>query len=56
MEVYVFVIGRTATGYSAHCPDGLGCAATGKTVEEVVARIKEASPCRLAPRKSTKAV
>ena len=38
MEIYLVVIGRTATGYSAHCPDVLGCAAVGKTIEEVVAK------------------
>jgi predicted RNase H-like HicB family nuclease len=42
MEVYLIVIGRTATGYSAHCPDVLGCASVGKTVEEVVANMKKA--------------
>jgi predicted RNase H-like HicB family nuclease len=42
MEIYLIVIGRTATGYSAHCPDVLGCAAAGKTVEAVVAKMKEA--------------
>jgi predicted RNase H-like HicB family nuclease len=28
--------------YSAHCPDVLGCAAVGKTVETVVANMKQA--------------
>jgi predicted RNase H-like HicB family nuclease len=42
LEIYLIVIGKTKTGYSAHCPDVLGCAATGKSVEEVVARMKEA--------------
>lgn len=42
MELYLIVIGRTTTGYSAHCPDVLGCAAVGKTVEEVVANMKKA--------------
>jgi predicted RNase H-like HicB family nuclease len=42
METYLMVIGRTATGYSAHCPDVQGCAAVGKTVEEVVANMKKA--------------
>ena len=42
METYLVVIGRTSTGYSAHCPDVLGCAAVGKTVEEVVANMKKA--------------
>jgi predicted RNase H-like HicB family nuclease len=42
METYLIVIGKTATGYSAHCPDVLGCASTGKSVEQVVANMKEA--------------
>jgi predicted RNase H-like HicB family nuclease len=42
METYLIVIGRTSTGYSAHCPDVLGCAAVGKTVEEVVTNMRKA--------------
>jgi predicted RNase H-like HicB family nuclease len=42
METYLIVIGRTSTGYSAHCADVLGCASVGKTVEEVVANMKKA--------------
>ena len=42
METYLIVIGRTSTGYSTHCPDVLGCAAVGKTVEQVVANMKKA--------------
>lgn len=42
MEVYLIVIGRTATGYSAHCPDVSGCAAVGRTVEKVIANMKKA--------------
>src|SRR5437764_11511525 len=42
MQTYLMVIGKTATGYSGHCPDVLGCAAVGKTVEEVVANMKKA--------------
>ena len=42
MKTYLIVIGRTATGYSAHCPDVLGCAAVGKTPEQVVANMKKA--------------
>ncbi len=41
-ETYLIVIGKTATGYSAHCPDVLGCAAVGKTVEEVMTNMKKA--------------
>src|SRR5205823_2951152 len=42
MEMYLIVIGKTSTGYSAHCPDVLGCATVGTTVEEVVANMKKA--------------
>lgn len=42
MSTYLIVIGTTATGYSAHCPDVLGCAAVGKTMEEVTANMKKA--------------
>ncbi len=42
METYLIVIGKTPTGYSAHCPDVLGCATVGKSVDEVVANMKEA--------------
>jgi predicted RNase H-like HicB family nuclease len=42
METYLVVIGKTSTGYSAHCPDVLGCATVGKTLEEVVSNMKKA--------------
>src|SRR6266568_2305264 len=42
MGTYLVVVGRTATGYIAHCPDVLGCAAVGETVEEVLANMKKA--------------
>lgn len=42
METYLIVIGKTSTGYSAHCPDVQGCASVGKTVEAVVANMKKA--------------
>jgi predicted RNase H-like HicB family nuclease len=42
MDTYLVVIGKTRTGYSAHCPDVLGCAAVGETVEKVVANMKKA--------------
>ena len=42
MAVYLIVIGKTSTGYSAHCPDVLGCATVGKTVEKVMANMKKA--------------
>ena len=42
MEIYLIVIGKTSTGYSAHCPDVLGCATVGKTVDKVVANMKKA--------------
>jgi predicted RNase H-like HicB family nuclease len=42
METYLILIGRTPTSYSAHCPDVLGCASVGKTVEAAVANMKKA--------------
>lgn len=42
MATYLIVIGKTVTGYSAHCPDVLGCASVGKTPEVVVANMKKA--------------
>jgi predicted RNase H-like HicB family nuclease len=42
MATYLIVIGKTRTGYSAHCPDVDGCAAVGKTIEEVLANMKQA--------------
>jgi predicted RNase H-like HicB family nuclease len=40
---YVIVIeGDGATNYSAYVPDLPGCVATGETVAEVTARIREA--------------
>jgi predicted RNase H-like HicB family nuclease len=38
LNTYLVVIGKIATGYSAHCPDVLGCAA----VEAVMDNMKEA--------------
>ena len=42
MQIHLIVIGKTATGYSAHCPDVPGCASVGKTVEKAVANMKKA--------------
>jgi len=42
MDTYLIVIGKTQTGYSARCPDVLGCGTVGKTVEDVVANMKDA--------------
>jgi predicted RNase H-like HicB family nuclease len=42
VETYLVVVGRTSTGYSAHSPDVMGCAAVGGTVEEVLANMKKA--------------
>jgi predicted RNase H-like HicB family nuclease len=42
METYLVVIGKTRTGYSAHCPDVPGCATVGKSVEKVIANMKRA--------------
>jgi predicted RNase H-like HicB family nuclease len=42
MATYLIVIGKTATGYSAHCPDVPGRASVAKSVEKVVANMKKA--------------
>lgn len=39
---YAIVIEKTANNYSAYVPDLPGCVATGATVEEVEAHIREA--------------
>jgi predicted RNase H-like HicB family nuclease len=39
---YAIVIQKVKSSYSAHVPDLPGCVATGATVEEVEARIREA--------------
>ena len=39
---YAVVIERAASNYSAYVPDLPGCVATGASVEEVEARIREA--------------
>jgi predicted RNase H-like HicB family nuclease len=42
MKKYLIVIEETGTGYSAYSPDLNGCAATGKTREEVEREMQEA--------------
>ena len=42
MNKYVILIEKTDSGYSAHSPDVVGCIATGDTLDEVRAQIKEA--------------
>lgn len=42
MDLYLIVIGKTATGSSAHCPDVPGCAAVGKTIDKAIANMTEA--------------
>jgi predicted RNase H-like HicB family nuclease len=39
---YAIVIEKAASNYSAYVPDLPGCVATGATVEEVEAQIREA--------------
>jgi len=39
---YAVVFERAASNYSAYVPDLPGCVATGETVEDVEARIREA--------------
>jgi predicted RNase H-like HicB family nuclease len=42
MDKYVIVIEKSQNNYSAFSPDAWGCVATGNTVEETVANMKEA--------------
>jgi predicted RNase H-like HicB family nuclease len=42
MKKYLIVIEKTGTGYSSYSPDLDGCAATGKTREEVEREMQEA--------------
>ena len=39
---YTIIIERAENNFSAYSPDVPGCVATGKTEEEVMARMKEA--------------
>ena len=39
---YLIVVEKTETGFSAYSPDVPGCVATGRTVAETEARMKEA--------------
>jgi predicted RNase H-like HicB family nuclease len=39
---YVIVIDDAGPNFSAHAPDVAGCVATGRTVEETVANMREA--------------
>jgi predicted RNase H-like HicB family nuclease len=39
---YAIVIEKTASNYSAYVPDLPGCVATGSTIEETEAEIREA--------------
>lgn len=42
MQRYLVVIEKANGNYSAYAPDLPGCVATGKTIEEVKARMREA--------------
>ena len=42
MRRYLVVIEKANGNYSAYAPDLPGCVATGKTIEEVKARMREA--------------
>ena len=39
---YLIIIEETSTGFSAYAPDLPGCIATGKTIDEVRTRMREA--------------
>lgn len=42
MKKYIIVIEKAANNFSAFCPDVPGCVATGSTVEETAANMKDA--------------
>lgn len=42
LEKYLIVIGKSEHNYGAYSPDVPGCVATGPTVEDTIARMKEA--------------
>jgi predicted RNase H-like HicB family nuclease len=42
MEKYVVVIEKAGNNYSAFSPDVVGCIATGDTIEETIAEMKDA--------------
>ena len=44
---YAIVIEKAENNYSAYVPDLPGCVATGRTIEEVEAQIREASKFHL---------
>lgn len=48
---FSIVAERTSTGYSAYCPDLPGCAATGKSPEDVERAMKEAITAELQSRR-----
>lgn len=52
MKKYLIVIEETSTGYSAYCPDILGCVAAGKTNSDVEARMQKAISLHLDGMKS----
>ncbi len=49
---YLIVFEKTATGYSAYLPDLPGCAATGRSREEVEKNIHEAIELHVAGMKA----
>jgi predicted RNase H-like HicB family nuclease len=42
MSQYVIVIDDAGSNFSAHAPDVPGCVATGRTMEDTVANMREA--------------
>lgn len=42
MEKYLIVIEKSQTGFAAYSPDVLGCIATGKTINQIIANMKSA--------------
>jgi predicted RNase H-like HicB family nuclease len=42
MRKYLIIVEETSTGYSGYCPDLTGCVATGRTLEDLKEKMREA--------------
>ena len=47
MERFLIIVEKANGNYSAYCPDLPGCVATGKTKEQVLRRMEEATKLHL---------
>lgn len=48
IDKYLIVLEKSETGFSAYCPDVLGCIATGTTLEETTEEMRTALTLHLA--------